>query len=73
MIRLINKLTGNNMWVADDRKEEYLAAGHKEPAAVPDKAIKPIKESVEAAQQPEEKAEEKKAPASKKAPAKRKK
>ena len=29
MIRFINKLTGTEMWVADDRKEEYEAAGHK--------------------------------------------
>lgn len=32
MVKLINRLTGGTMWVADDRKEEYIAAGHK-PAA----------------------------------------
>lgn len=29
MIKFINKLTGGEMWVADDRVEEYKAAGHK--------------------------------------------
>lgn len=29
MVKFINKLTGGEMWVADDRKEEYEAAGHK--------------------------------------------
>jgi hypothetical protein len=29
MVRFINKLTGTDMWVADDRVEEYKAAGHK--------------------------------------------
>lgn len=32
MIEFVNKFTGGRMWVADDRKEEYTAAGHK-PAA----------------------------------------
>lgn len=32
MIEFINKLTGNKMWVADNRADEYKAAGHK-PAA----------------------------------------
>ena len=31
MVKLINKLTGNPMYVAEDRVEEYLAAGHKKP------------------------------------------
>lgn len=39
MILFINKVTGTEMWVADDRVEEYKAAGHK-PAANPD-AVKP--------------------------------
>ena len=34
MIKLINRLTGTVMWVADERKEEYLAAGHKLAAEV---------------------------------------
>lgn len=29
MIKFINSLTGTEMLVADDRKEEYLAAGHR--------------------------------------------
>lgn len=28
MRRLINKLTGSEMWVADSRVKEYMAAGH---------------------------------------------
>lgn len=32
MVKFINRLTGNEMWVAEDRVEEYKAAGHK-PAA----------------------------------------
>ena len=29
MVVFINALTGTEMLVADDRKEEYLAAGHR--------------------------------------------
>lgn len=29
MVKLINKWTGAEMWVAENRVEEYLAAGHK--------------------------------------------
>ena len=29
MVEFINNLTGGRMWVADDRVEEYKAAGHK--------------------------------------------
>ncbi len=29
MVKLINRLTGTVMWVAEDRVEEYKAAGHK--------------------------------------------
>ena len=29
MVKFINTVTGGEMWVADDRKEEYLANGHK--------------------------------------------
>lgn len=32
MILFINKVTGTEMWVADNRVEEYKAAGHR-PAA----------------------------------------
>lgn len=33
MTELVNKISGAPMWVADNRVEEYLAAGHKKPAA----------------------------------------
>lgn len=39
MIKFINKFTGGEMWVADDRVEEYKAAGHK-PAAEAEKPKK---------------------------------
>lgn len=29
MVKLINAFTNTEMWVADDRKDEYIAAGHK--------------------------------------------
>lgn len=29
MVKFINNVTGSEMWVADDRVEEYKAAGHK--------------------------------------------
>ena len=45
MVEFINGLTGTQMWVADDRVEEYKAAGHKL-AAIPSEAAKPIKEPV---------------------------
>jgi len=28
MVKLINKTTGSPMWVADERVDEYKAAGH---------------------------------------------
>lgn len=40
MVKFINAFTGTEMWVAEERVEEYKAAGHK-PAAVPQKAQKP--------------------------------
>lgn len=40
MIKFINKLTGTLMWVTDERKEEYIAAGHKL-AADPSASAKP--------------------------------
>ena len=41
MVKFINRITGNEMWVADERAEEYKAAGHK-PAvsAVPEAPAK---------------------------------
>lgn len=32
MMRMINAFTGTEMWVADDRIEEYKAAGHLLPS-----------------------------------------
>ena len=39
MVEMIHARTGSRMWVADDRVEEYKAAGHK-PAA----PVKPAEE-----------------------------
>jgi len=48
MVKLINKHTGSFFWVADERAEEYKAAGHKlaASASVPQKPIEeaPVKE-----------------------------
>jgi hypothetical protein len=44
MIKMVNRITGTEMWVADNRVGEYMAAGHKlavEPAEKP--AKKPVK------------------------------
>lgn len=43
MIKFINKTTNTPMWVADERKEEYLAAGHK--LAAEPRAKEPITEA----------------------------
>ena len=45
MVKFINRLTGNEMWVAEDREEEYKAAGHKLAAPVSVPAAKPKKPS----------------------------
>ena len=29
MVKFINRITGGEMWVAEERVEEYKAAGHK--------------------------------------------
>ena len=29
MVKMINQAFGTEMWVAEDRVEEYMAAGHK--------------------------------------------
>lgn len=42
MIQFINKITGGVMWVAEDRADEYKAAGHK-PAASAAEPQKPPK------------------------------
>ena len=44
MVKMINGLFGNDMWVSEDRVEEYLAAGHKLAVApIPEK--KPAKKT----------------------------
>lgn len=45
MIEFINRMTGTRMWVADDRVEEYKAAGHTLAVDTPDdeKPTKPAK------------------------------
>lgn len=45
MVEIINKYTGYVMLVAEERKEEYLAAGHKL-AAGSTEAKKPARRSV---------------------------
>ena len=50
MVKLINKRTGSSFWVADERVEEYKAAGHKL-AASPSAAQKPIEEPIEETQE----------------------
>lgn len=40
MIRMVNRLTGGDMWVHESRVEEYLAAGHK--LAAPPAAKHPL-------------------------------
>lgn len=44
MIKFINALTGTEMLVADDRKEEYIAAGHRLAAVPSTKKVEPVKE-----------------------------
>ena len=49
MIRLINKTTGTEMWVADSRVAEYLKQGHKlapVPGSKPEKATPTEMEAV---------------------------
>ena len=44
MVRLVNRLTGGDMWVHEDRVQEYLAAGHRPAAApAPEPAAEPVK------------------------------
>lgn len=44
MVEFINSFTGTLMQVADERKDEYLAAGHKLVAKTSPVAIEPVKE-----------------------------
>lgn len=39
MIKLINKLTGTTMRVAESRAEQYIAAGHIPVASAPAKKV----------------------------------
>lgn len=39
MIKLINSHTGTEMWVSEDRINEYLAAGHKLAASHAEESI----------------------------------
>lgn len=43
MVEFKNAYTGTQMWVADERAEEYKAAGHI-PVAVPSVAKEPVEE-----------------------------
>lgn len=56
MIKLINRMTNTEMWVADERKDEYLAAGHVLAAEI---SAKPT-ETVEAKEEQPKKAATKK-------------
>lgn len=48
MVKFINRLTGTEMWVAEDRVEEYKAAGHKLAVSFPmhvEAPKKPVKKT----------------------------
>ena len=57
MIRMINRLTGTEMYVAESRKEEYLSAGHRL-ADVP--CDTPVKRKESGEEKPKKKANTKK-------------
>jgi len=47
MKEFINAFTGTTMWVADEREEEYKAAGHRLAAdSLEPKPSKPVKKTV---------------------------
>lgn len=53
MVKMINCIFGNEMWVAEDRVKEYQAAGHKlaaEPEAVKPAEKKPKRRTSRPAQ-----------------------
>lgn len=60
MVRLINKLTGGDMFVADDRVNEYLAAGHALAADAPAPFMNEPEATEEVKAEPEEDAPVKK-------------
>lgn len=41
MVKFINYITGTEMWVADDRVDEYKEAGHKLASDISDAEEKP--------------------------------
>ena len=43
MIRLVNRITGGEMWVHESRVEEYMAAGHQLAAPPPTPEKQPAK------------------------------
>lgn len=50
MVRFINRFTNTEMWVTDERKDEYMAAGHllvaNAPSAKPTVEDKPVEKEV---------------------------
>ena len=77
MTRMINAFTGTEMWVADDRIEEYKAAGHLLPSVseepiVQEEAIVEEAKVEEIAEPAEEKPAKPKATKSTKASTKKK-
>ena len=44
MVKFINKTTGSEMWVAEDRVEEYKAAGHRLVASAPKPVYAPAEQ-----------------------------
>lgn len=57
MIELINKITGTKMWVADERLDEYLEAGHK---LASENCAKPDEESSDRLKKPTKRTTKKK-------------
>ena len=47
MVKMINRITGTEMYVADDRVSEYAAAGHKAVLLSPKEVHTKIKETPE--------------------------
>jgi topoisomerase IA-like protein len=64
MIKFINKTTNTPMWVADERKQEYLRAGHKLApipcAKEPEKEAVEVVEDTKEAEKPKKKVSRKK-------------
>ena len=54
-VKFINKLTGTEMWVADERKDEYIGAGHK---LAPDSLAKKPEPQQQVTEEPEEEVKE---------------